>query len=265
MGEPSATQQRRRIVKVRTEPVSRIGDGERDAMFELFQRYYDRVTREEFLRDLAGKQDLIRLFDQHGQVSGFTTIQHLHTEHAGRARLVVFSGDTVVDRECWGQKKLQVAFSRYLLGLKLRHPIRRVYWFLISKGFKTYLLMRHNLTSYPGHQGPTPSDVQALIDHVSRLKYPEHYDPERGVIAVPEGCVVTPEAGTVTDDDRRDPDIRFFLERNPGWVEGEELCCLAELRLPELLWSAVRYTASALGRKRKRPRPAKTPAQAPDP
>lgn len=233
---------RRTIVRATVEPVARLGAADREEMFALFARYYDRVTREQFEADLAGKQRLIRMFDQTGRLSGFSTIQLIEGREGRRRTLTLFSGDTVVDRDCWGQKWLQRAFSRELLRLRLRHPLRRLYWFLISKGYKTYLLMRNNFTMYPNHERPTPPAVQATLDRVARLKFGDRYQAARGVVSFEQGAAVKPEAADVPALDAAAPDVRFFLERNPGWVNGDELCCLAELRLLELIGAGLKYT-----------------------
>ena len=248
----------RRIARTVVEPVAHLGPADRDAMFALLTRYYDRVERATFDADLAGKQRLIRMFDQDGRLAGFSTIQLIPGEEGRRRTLTVFSGDTVVDRDCWGQKALQRAFSRELVRLKLLHLRTRLYWFLISKGHKTYLLMRNNFTMYPTRDGPTPPGVQATLDRVARLKFSERYDAARGVIACPEGVAVKPEVADVPPLEAAAPDVRFFLERNPGWLRGDELCCLAEIRLRELLWAALRYTLAPLRRK---PRPSAAPGE----
>jgi len=248
----------RRITRTRVEPVGRLTAADREAMWALFARYYDKVTRAEFERDLDEKQYLIRMHDAAGGLCGFSTIQVLETRLGGRAVEAVFSGDTVIDRSVWGQKQLQRVFTRFLIGRKLRRPFGRVYWFLISKGHKTYLLMRNNLTMFPNYERATPPDVRTVLDHVARLKYPDRYDPDRGVIAYPDGSAVRSDVADVTPEAREDPDVRFFLERNPGWLHGDELCCLAELRLRELLLAGLKYGVWAplrrlFGRRRRAP------------
>ncbi len=230
----------------RVDRVEALSQGDREAMFALFERYYDRVTSAQFEKDLAGKQRVIRLFHPDGRLVGFSTIQLIRTELGGQRLLTIFSGDTVVDRSSWGGKALQRAFTGFLLRTKLTHPRTRVFWFLISKGYKTYLLMRNNLTSYPNFEAETPADVKAVLDHVATLKYPGHYDPRRGLIVFPrsEG-MVRPEFEDLSASDLRKPDIRFFVERNPGYAEGDELCCLAEVKLRELLAAGLKY---AVGR-----------------
>jgi hypothetical protein len=233
--------------------VAGLSAAERDAMFALFSRYYDRIARAQFDADLAGKQRLIRLFDREGRLAGFSTIQLIEGEEEGRATLTVFSGDTVIDRDCWGQKWLQRAFAREMLRLRLRHPRVRLYWFLISKGHKTYLLMRNNYTMYPNRERPTPTGVQSTLDRVARLKFGERYDAARGIVTFPAGTAVKAEVADVPALEAASPDVRFFLERNPGWADGDELCCLAELRLGELVGAVVKYLLFAPFRRRGRP------------
>lgn len=260
----------RRITRTTIDRVPRLSAGQRDEMFELLTRYYDGVTREQFEADLDAKQRVIRMLDAEGGTAGFSTIQVLPVEYQGRRSLAVFSGDTVIDHECWGQKQLQKAFTRFLIRCWLRNPFGGVYWFLISKGFKTYLLMRNNFASWPNHRQATPPEVQAVLHEVAQRKYPDHYDPARGVISFP-GVVASAVKGeflALTDEELRNPEIRFFLEKNPGYEQGDELCCLAKVRLRELIWIALKYGVwhplrGALGLKKRRPRPQPAPASPP--
>ncbi len=231
-----------RITQSSTDPVTSLDPADRTAMWELFERHYDGVDREQFQADLESKQHVIRMFDQNGQIRGFSTIQLMYDDRDGERTVTLFSGDTVVDSSCWGQKRLQSEFTRFLVRTKLTHPRHRVFWFLISKGFKTYLLMRNNFTCFPNHERETPSDVKAVLDRVASIKYPDDYDPKRGVIEFEEchGKVKTRYAH-VTMSDMANPDIRFFTRANPGYAKGDELCCLAELRFSEIAGALFKY------------------------
>jgi hypothetical protein len=253
-------------LRSRLEPASDLASSDREVMFALFEKYYRSVTRERFLADLAAKELVIRIFAPSGELAGFSTIQLIPTDFEGERILAVFSGDTVIDRAWWGAKELQRAFFFFLMRQKLARPTTPVFWFLISKGHKTYLLMRNNFTSWPNRHEPTPPRARALLDHVARLKFPEHYDPARGVIRFPE-CLgaVRPDHLDVPLEDGLDPEVRFFLEKNPGYAQGEELCCLAEIRMGELLRAGAKYLfwkplASLVRRRSPRPEPAESSA-----
>ena len=116
-------------------------------------------------------------------------------------------------------------------------PLTPVYWFLISKGYKTYLLLSRNYTTYwPRHDKATPSWERTLIGHLATDKYGSSYRPATGVLRfearegrLKDGVApVDPEALT-------HPDIRFFLQRNPGHVDGDELCCVGKVDMG--LWT----------------------------
>lgn len=210
-------------------------------MYALFSRYYDGIERETFDSDLAQKQYVIRMFS-HAELVGFSTIQLLHTDFQGRPVTTLFSGDTVVDHRCWGQKALQRGFVSFVTKLKLGHPRHRVFWFLISKGYKTYLLIRHNFLAFPARDRDTPGEVKVLLDQVAKLKYADSYDPSRGVISFSQSQgQVKDEFEDLGPEDLKNPDIAFFVEQNPGFREGDELCCLAEIRLRDLAYIGLKY------------------------
>ncbi|MCY2964881.1 MAG: hypothetical protein NT069_14790, partial [Planctomycetota bacterium] len=57
-----------------------------------------------------------------------------------------------------------------------------------------------------------------------------------------------PGVGDVTPERLLDPHVRFFEERNPGHVAGDELCCIARLRrdnFSSIAQKLIRSTAFA--------------------
>ena len=108
------------------------------------------------------------------------------------------------------------------------------YWFLISKGYKTYLLMTNNFPiHFPCFERGTPDKIQKLMDSFYLTRYPENYDPRTGLICVPQGKVSLKIE--VADIDQcmqdRQPRIKFFVEKNPNWRDGIELACIARVDL----------------------------------
>ena len=84
-------------------------------------------------------------------------------------------------RENWGQPALHNAFFRYSVRSKRRHPLRPVYWYLITKGYKTYLLLSRNFPVYwPRHDRPTPAWETELLDRLGRERFGDRWVPARG-------------------------------------------------------------------------------------
>lgn len=157
-------------------------------MWRLFRAYYADVCREDFERDLAEKAHVIVLRDVGDRsLCGFSTLKVYDQEVGGRRFRAVFSGDTIVDAAYWGQSALHWTFLRFLVRQKLGALGTPLYWFLISKGYKTYLLLARNFPEHwPRHDRPTPPHAQAILDALSTARYGDAYDPTRGVLSFPE-------------------------------------------------------------------------------
>ena len=216
---------------------------ERARMLALMELCYDGIEADQFFADLATKDAVILLYSrvQH-QLMGFSTLR-VETEQVHRRRVdLIFSGDTVIHPDYWGQKALQMAFGRFLLYRKLRHPLRPCFWLLLSKGFKTYLLMvNHFPRSLPRLDGKMPAAYAALRDRIARRWWQEAYDPIRGVVHFPQQRDRVKTAfATIDPATRALPHVAFFLSQNPAYAQGDELVCLAELRVVDVARALIR-------------------------
>jgi len=236
-------------IYAKTLPISEVDDPTRRAMYALLRLYYEQVSFEQFARDLGNKNHVILMYDKrHHRLRGFSTVRSLKLNIRYRRALGVFSGDTVVEKAYWGQRVLGKAFLRYLWCLKLRHPFIPLYWLLISKGYKTYLLMANNFTEhYPRREQATPTWAKGLMDEVYGKIFPDAYESETGLIrSIGEACRL--REGVAEPNDRQaqnNPRIAYFLSQNPDWKEGVELGCIARFRLSMPLI----YHLKSLGRR----------------
>lgn len=231
----------------RVTPTAELDAADRQQMYELMRRHYDNVDWDVFLTDLSEKQWVIRLIDaQSGTLSGFSTQMLFPVQVAGREILAVYSGDTIVEREKWGTMALGLAAVRLAFSLIDEHPDRELYWFLISKGYKTYrFLPVYFHEFFPRFDQETPAWAAELIDACGRKKFPRTYDPSSGlIIASSDGCRLRAGVATVTDQRLSDPHVRYFLQRNPGHAAGDELCCIAPLTRDNFSPTARRWVES---------------------
>lgn len=209
-------------------------------MYSLYARYYAGTSRELFRADLGAKHAVIELRDGEA-LHGFSTLTWFDFEAAGEQRRAIFSGDTVIDHRYWGEQTLLEAFCRYAGRLHADCTVRPLYWFLISKGHRTFRYLGAFARSYfPNPHTPTPSVEQACIDHLARVRFGAAYLPGRGVIRFSEAHgFLKPEWAGVREGLRGRAEVEFFLERNPGHGEGDELACIARLA-PDNLRSFAR-------------------------
>ena len=221
-----------RQLNARVVPVADLSEREVGEMFSVHRRLYERVSEREFRRDLEEKDCVLLLRDDGGgEIRGFTTVLLLDVEVGGEPLRAVFSGDTGIDPSFWGGQALVRAWAHLMGELLGQHADRRLFWFLISKGYRTYLylpLFFHAF--YPRAGTLTPPFEQALLLALGRRKYPHDFNPETGVVEFARSHGhLTAELAEVSAHRRRHPHVRFFLERNPGYAQGHELVCAAEL------------------------------------
>lgn len=239
-----------------TVPVAALTPGDVGRMFAIFERYYERASHGRFERDLGEKDRAILLRQgAGGPIRGFSTLRELCLEVDGRTVRGVYTGDTIIERGFWGQSALTRAFYLHLVRSKLRRPRQPYYWFLISKGFKTYLLLTNNFhVHYPRWERPTPPREQRIIDAFASALFGDGYDPVTGLIDLGEEHDRLRGGVAPIDPElmRSHPRIRFFAERNPSWERGTELACLAEMTWHVFAFYPLRTLAKALRRRRRR-------------
>ena len=238
---------RRNAIRSKIRTVASLGAQEVERMWSLFSEYYDDVSWETFLDDLQEKSHAV-IMTVNGRIEGFTTILLYEQAIAGRKVRVLFSGDTVKNRMYWGDQSLQRRYVLFLFCQWARNPFKKFYWFLLSKGYKTYLLAVRNFPDvWPRRNKPTPLSERRVIDALAAARYGNAWAPERGVLHFPERKgKLKSHAAPLASHDLKDLDIAFFLEKNPGFVEGDELCCIApvtpRLWLAQISKNALRAT-----------------------
>ncbi len=204
---------------------------ERDRMYGLMATYFERVSPESFARDLAEKTWAVLLTDSESeQLCGFSTLMSMSVDAEGERVGGVFSGDTIVDREYWGEPALARAWSQYAFRLAAAMPEDRVFWFLICSGYKTYrFLPVFFRTFFPTFERPTPRRMRAVMDALASAKFPTEYHAERGIVRFETPSPLVVGVADVTEQRLGDPHVEFFVRANPGHADGDELVCLTEL------------------------------------
>ena len=226
----------------RTVATSEISRAEACEMFAILAKHYDCVTPEKFLSDLAEKDCVLMLRDDLGWICGFSTQKLLRVSVSGEPVRAVFSGDTIVDRAHWGEQELGRCWCRYVSAIYAEEPDIPLYWFLISKGYRTYLYLPLFFERfYPNYEAPTPEFEQRVLDALATAKFSFSYRPEAGVIEFPQSQgQLKPHLADIPERRLRHPHVRFFLERNPRFASGCELACLAEISPSNMKRFAVR-------------------------
>lgn len=220
----------------------------RAEVFALFQRCYDCVDFAAFEEDLRDKTSIILLTDEQEQVVGFSTQQIYQSCVNGEPIRVLYSGDTVIAPEHWGTQLLVKGWCTVAAQAMHAAPKMRTFWFLISKGCRTYLYLPLFFRTFlPSAIDQTPVDQRKLLDHLGAEKFGTYYDAATGLIRFPQSRgQLTPELATIPLGRRDDPHVQHFLHCNPHFADGVELACLAEISLENTHGLGRRWLARAM-------------------
>jgi len=203
---------------------------ERQSMASLYLSHYDSAGERQFQQDLESKTQALLVYWK-SRLVGFTTLHVYDRKWSGHTIRVVYSGDTVMHREHWGQQALAFTWIAHMGELKRAVPEMPLYWFLIVKGHRTFRYLPAFSKSFFPHWSASREDLKPLADQLAREKFGNDYNPRTGVVdfAMSRGQL-KPDIPYPKGGELRHEAVRYFLHRNPNYLMGHELVCVCELR-----------------------------------
>lgn len=198
-------------------------------MFNLMTLYYADVNKKKFYCDLNEK-NWVLLVCNNDNVVGFTTIKLLNE---GSIK-IIYSGDTIIDEKFRGGIKFFKCWFNFIFNLKEKFENIDFYWFLISKGYRTYKLLPLFFKNfYPRYKFKIPKKMKQLLDFLGIKYFGNNYDNNKLIIY--NNCdYLRSGINDINQHKLNDPNIKFFLKLNPDYHKGNELCCIAKLNLNNL-------------------------------
>ena len=210
-------------------PIHSLSIDERAVMTRLYLMHYDNADEEMFFRDLDAKTEVDILYCE-DELIGFSTLLLYDEEWRGQTVQVAYSGDTIVQRDHWGQQALSSAWLRRLGRLLAGNPSIPIYWFLLVKGHRTYrFLPSFALEFYPSPDIEQP-DLKLFADQLAAKKFGLNYNPATGIVEFEYSLGnLKEEFAYPSERELKNPAVRFFLEKNPNYLKGHELVCLCRV------------------------------------
>lgn len=202
---------------------------QRDEMFALLSRHFEGVTRDQFERDLAGKNWVMEI-RRNDRLIGFTTLLAREMIFDGRPITAIYSGDTIVSPEGWGSPALARTWIASVNYLRNEFPDRPCHWILLTSGFRTYRFLPVFWREfYPRFDSLIPPGSKRLLDLLAKAQYGDLFDCGTGIVRFPLPQSLRGNLRSIPGGREADRHIAFFLEKNPGHIHGDELVCLTEI------------------------------------
>jgi len=220
-----------RIVS-QTQSIKACTEQEKQRFYFLLCQSFLGVSWHDFLRDFNEKEAVIILRKEHneGEIVGFSTLVVLTLSLPDEEIKAVFSGDTVVLPEYRSSTGLGVQLGTYFLRTYEAYPQHKVYYLLMSKGWRTYKILPFFFQEFsPSYTRSTPECDEMVMRAFGRAKYWGSYRPERNIIHFDgEAARLKPESIDALPN-KLDAHTHFYLQANPGYLCGDELVCVARI------------------------------------
>ena len=145
------------------------------------------------------------------------------------------------------------SFATFLFFKELiMHPLTPLYVLGKAFSYKSYCVMAHSLPySFPRYDHETPDFLRDIInDYGLKVKLPnETYNMDTFVLER-ERVKMKNFVALLDEDALKDPHIKFFVERNPGWVKGHQLISVGLVKWTDAVWMILKTLLKAMrGRK----------------
>ncbi|CAB1056348.1 hypothetical protein D1BOALGB6SA_1084 [Olavius sp. associated proteobacterium Delta 1] len=209
---------------------ARLNEEQKSDMYRLMVNHYNNVDPLEFAKDLAEKNWTILLVDRtSGKIKGFSTQMLFQHQYNDQTMLVLFSGDTIIDPGHWGSQALPVTLGRLMQSILASCPGEKLYWMLISKGFRTYRFLPVFFNAfYPRYDKATPAWEQGLITSLGKRKFADRYNSTNGIVtSSAHSQSLKKELSIPSKAHQKNHHVQFFLNANPDFGRGDELICVA--------------------------------------
>ncbi|MGB3298366.1 MAG: hypothetical protein WBA76_08860 [Phormidesmis sp.] len=208
---------------------------DRAEMHGLLNCHFEGATSAVFDTDLSLKNWVLLLKDEHQGLKGFSTMLMYDVAFEGDTITVVYSGDTITDPSAWSSSGLSQAWVKAVNDLRVHYQGSKLYWLLISSGFRTYrFLPTFWQTFYPRHDQPMPDKTSRLMQFLCCRQFGEWYDEETGIVRFPSPQKLRGHLEGIPAERLRNPHVKFFAQQNPNAGQGDELVCLTEIAAENL-------------------------------
>ncbi|TAE61944.1 MAG: hypothetical protein EAZ87_00545 [Nostocales cyanobacterium] len=217
-------------------PVDKLQSSDRIAMYTLLQNHFQGITWNAFEIDLERKNWVVLLQDETSNtLKGFSTLNFCQKTVNGEKISVVYSGDTIVDPSAWSSPALPQSWVAAIKFLCDRYAVQKLYWLLICSGFRTYrFLPTFWQDFYPRYDLQTPIDIKNLMGSLAQQYYGDFYEETSGIVRFSYPQTLKPGLIDIPSGREKNPHVQFFIEKNSGYVNGDELVCITEFNYDNL-------------------------------
>lgn len=201
-------------------------------MYEILQKYIDSYSKEQFLKNLKEKDKIIIAKDKKHVIQCFTTIKFLKVIVDGIVYRGFFTGDTVVEHGYYKRHNLVGATIYTILKERFRYFRTPFYHFMVTNSHRSYLMIaRHYKHYFPRYDYEPNEAEKSILNKFAETREGAIYNPNSQILKFIDSKERLNSAMIkIKEENKNKPELRYFLNKNPRYFEGDFLCCLCEMK-----------------------------------
>lgn len=229
-------------------------DADWDELLTLYTQTYE-ILLADLQASVRGKSFLYRVYERvTGRLVGAAAYAAFPIEVPGKGRIVVFyAGDIVLRPEIRGAGLIQEMGLGGVIRELLRDPWAPKYLYAIALTHKLYRSVASMFQDYwPRYDRETPPEILEIMERVGQRVDQNRWRSATELVQIPRRG--RQEQLAVPEEQLADPVIRFFIDKNPTYLQGTCLPIMMPLDVRNLS-SVLRTLVARRGARTRRRTP----------
>lgn len=202
----------------------------KDCWQEIIDLASGELSSTEGLVAALKQRQRIALYRYKGEIVGIAALDILPEEFEGKKACAIYTGNTWVRNDFRNANLIQSLAFISMLEAKARYPLHRLYWFFGSNNYMSYRLMYRNFDQFwPSPNEQTPNWEHSYMQHLGITFFDETLNKDTLVWSQPYSRSFKDSDTQLSEKLMQDTYIQYYLERNPGYTQGDRLMCMAPL------------------------------------
>ena len=199
----------------------------KEEMWNIYKGYYN-ANKGEFMKRIETNNQFA-IYKHNGRIVGFTGIKINRTKIDGNKKMLIYFGQTVIERKYRGNALLTMTGLKVCLKYFRELIFSDVYFWYDALTYKSYLVCAKPAEEcFPSHKQQTPGSIKKLINYIGYTHYKDSFCEELGTVVKTKIAVSDPSV-SIGMNEEKDADIRFFMKANPNHAQGHGLITLTPM------------------------------------
>lgn len=210
-------------------------------MWDIYRNLFD-LSEEDFLKSQRNFDYYAIFFSKSGRMVGFCGIRDGQMRLDQQLYRTVYMGHFSVKPDFRGKSLIPLTLVRLFLDHHLKMRKGKLIVWGDAGTYRSYLVMAKGTKYFYPSPDPTPNawtpKLAAMGKALGHQSVSGTYDPERGIVHS-RIQIARQKAYQITEKDLLDPHIRYYVERNPGYANGDGLVFLCPANFANLWYYMI--------------------------